>query len=118
MPGLFVFAIVIFIIAVILFLIGKGLRKRGSSDDTKDAAPMLYIVGAAVLAFGLLLTFFSSYTTVSTKNVGITTAFGRTVGHLSNGLHFIAPWEQVTEMDAAIQADSYTGCLLYTSRCV
>lgn len=58
--------------------------------------------------FALLLMFISSATIVSTKNVGITTSFGRPIGTLSNGFHLVAPWEKVSEMDAAIQTDSHT----------
>lgn len=61
------------------------------------------------LAFVLALeTFIFSFTIVSTKNVGIVTEFGAVTGHLSNGPHLVWPWATVTEMDAAIQTDSYT----------
>lgn len=64
-----------------------------------------------VIALAIILaleTFAYSFTIVSTKNVGIETEFGAVTGHLSNGPHLIAPWATVTEMDAAIQTDSYT----------
>ena len=46
---------------------------------------------------------------VSTKNVGVTTEFGRPVGTLENGLHFKLPWQSVTELDGAIQTDTHKG---------
>lgn len=52
---------------------------------------------------------FASLTIVSTKNVGVTTTFGKPVGTLSNGLHIKAPWQKVTELDGAIQIDNRTG---------
>jgi len=58
-------------------------------------------------ALAVLMLFFSSATIVSTKNVGIETAFGRPVGSLPNGFHLIQPWNEVTEMDAAIQTDNH-----------
>ena len=68
--------------------------------------------GVAIVAglLGLLLLALTSFTQVSTKNVGIVTSFGRPTGQvLSNGLHFKAPWQSVTEFDAAIQTQKYDG---------
>lgn len=79
-----------------------------ATDYGKVAKATKWVV--YVLAFVLLLeTFLYSFTIVSTKNVGIVTEFGAVTGHLSNGPHLVAPWATVTEMDAAIQTDSYTG---------
>jgi hypothetical protein len=61
------------------------------------------IVGAA------LTLFFAFFTTVTTKNIGVETSFGKPKGELSNGPHLIPFWYKVHEMDAAIQTDSYTG---------
>lgn len=62
------------------------------------------------LAFVLVLqTFLFSFTIVSPKNEGIVTGLGAVTGHLSNGPHLVWPWSSVTEMDAAVQTDSYTG---------
>lgn len=63
-------------------------------------------VGLAIVC--LLCVFSASATVVSTKNEGIVTSFGRPVHSLSNGFHLVAPWQEVTEMDAAIQTDSHT----------
>jgi regulator of protease activity HflC (stomatin/prohibitin superfamily) len=62
----------------------------------------------AVAAIFVLLTVVSSCAVGSSKNVGVETAFGKTDGFLSNGAHLIPPWDKVTEMDAAVQTDSYT----------
>ena len=48
-------------------------------------------------------------TIVSTRNIGVVTTFGRPSGTLSNGLHFKAPWQSVTEMNGTIQIDNHTG---------
>lgn len=63
-------------------------------------------------SFGLaiatvILLAISSFSIVSTKNVGVVTSFGSPVTTLSNGGHLIAPWQIVTEMDAAIQTDTH-----------
>lgn len=66
-------------------------------------------VAIAALAIAAVLTLGSSYNPVGTKEVGVETSFGKTVGHLSNGPHLTWPWVKVHEMDAAIQTDSYVG---------
>jgi regulator of protease activity HflC (stomatin/prohibitin superfamily) len=64
-------------------------------------------VSATTAALTVVALFFSTFATVSTRNVGIVTSFGRPVGSLDNGPHFILPWESVTEMPATVQTDSY-----------
>lgn len=66
-------------------------------------------VGVAVIAFLLGLGVFLSdtLTQVNTKNVGVVTEFGKPVGYLNNGLHFVAPWANVTEISDAVQTDTY-----------
>ena len=44
---------------------------------------------------------------VPTKEYGVVTSFGKPVNVLPNGLHLKAPWHKVTDIDAAIQTDSY-----------
>lgn len=73
------------------------------------AVPMAKWVVVGFTALSMLLLGLSSYTIVSTKNVGVVTSFGRPVGSLDNGFHLIAPWDKVTELDGAIQTDSHAG---------
>jgi len=47
----------------------------------------------------------SMATIVPTRDYGVITKFGRPVGTLSNGLHWVAPWESVETMDGAVQID-------------
>lgn len=103
---------------------GRGVRERGytstSSPDTttenekvkklltsivkwlKYSTIALYILAA-------LFVLWSSYNPVSTKNVGVVSTFGAPGENLDNGLHFVLPWQKVTELDAAIQTDSHAG---------
>lgn len=107
------------LIVLILGAIAIGLSffiKKSQPNEPNDRRTIRWSgVGAAL--FAVFLFFIASFTIVSTKNVGIVTSFGKTSGELSNGLHFVAPWEQVSEMDAAIQTDNHTnsaggtGCL-------
>ena len=72
------------------------------------------IVAGIITAIVLGVT---TITTVSTKNVGIVTSFGKPTGEvLSNGLHFTAPWQDVTEFDAAIQTQDFKGDACTTVR--
>lgn len=64
---------------------------------------------AALIAVGVLSLIGSMATVVSTRNVGIVTTFGRPNGELSNGFHMTAPWQNVTEMDGAIQLQKFEG---------
>lgn len=84
-------------------------RPQTPSDPIRasDVLPWMRGVCLFFIGFTGLLLFASSYTVVSTKNVGIETSFGRPVDSLSNGFHLIAPWDKVTEIDAAIQTDSH-----------
>jgi regulator of protease activity HflC (stomatin/prohibitin superfamily) len=64
--------------------------------------------GVAGLAFLIVLAL-NVTTIVPTRDIGIVTTFGRPTGELSNGFHLIAPWQDVTAMDGAIQLQSFTG---------
>jgi regulator of protease activity HflC (stomatin/prohibitin superfamily) len=101
MPGWFIAAIIFAVMAVIATVVMMVLRNSADKSIARLAAFVL--IGLVVVA-----TLISSATVVSTKNVGIVTVFGRPSGSLSNGLHFVAPWAKVTELDAAIQTDSRT----------
>lgn len=63
--------------------------------------------GGAAMILALIVLIASSAVQVPTKEFGIVTSFGRPVGVFSNGLHWKAPWQKVTTIDAAIQTDSY-----------
>lgn len=104
--GWFVFAIILGLIAAVAIVL--LLVTRGSTDpELKDARPGLAGAGTVGVLLAALFLFLASFVTVSTKNVGIVTSFGRPVSHLDNGPHLKAPWEDVTEMDAAIQTDNH-----------
>jgi regulator of protease activity HflC (stomatin/prohibitin superfamily) len=105
---MFIFALIILILAATSFMVSKFASAQAKDPDYPSPKKVVKVVGSVFLGLGLLFMLISSIAIVSTKNVGIETAFGRTSGHLSNGFHLIPPWDSVTEMDAAIQTDSYT----------
>lgn len=97
------------ILAIILWIAAAFVPESAAAPN-EDAHPRKYVRVTAMIFSGLFLLLFvlNSFVQVGTKDVGIVTTFGRTSGHLSNGLHLKFPWQNVTSMDAAIQTDSYT----------
>lgn len=83
-------------------------KVKRNRDDMNTVRRYLLAVVAFLAVGAAIMTLFASLTTVGTKQVGIVTEFGRPTGTvLTNGLHLKAPWQKVTEFDAAIQTDSY-----------
>ena len=115
MPVLLIFAIIFLVIVAILLVCRMfapaDYEVTDFRDTKKKRRPKRYLTYSAIgtAAVAAILVFFSSLQFVGTKEEGIETAFGSTAGQLSNGAHFTWPWIQVTEMDAAVQTDSYVG---------
>lgn len=98
-----------FIIGIILLAVTVGALVVRSRESDSDYRKMAAVVSGVALVIGAVCLTFSMLITVSTKNVGIVTSFGKPVGTVENGIHVVAPWETVTEFDAAIQTDSHVG---------
>lgn len=100
------------IVIGVLFLgviaaIGCGLARVGEAAEIPRAGWFGGAVVLALLAFGSL--FGSMFTVVPTRELGIVTTFGRPNGELGNGPHMVAPWQDVTNMDGAIQLQKFEG---------
>lgn len=109
MSVLFAFAIFLFVIAAVVGLVGVGMRVLSADGtDARDTAPIVLIASLVIGAVGLLLSAISSYTAVGTQDIAVVTSFGKPVDALSNGVHWIKPWQKVTTLDGAIQTDSHT----------
>lgn len=95
------------IVLAVLALITVAATITAVLSHTIRGPSVLTAVGAGIvtLIVGALL----CTTVVSTRNIGIVTTFGRPNGELSNGFHVVAPWQDVTEMDGAIQLQQFTG---------
>ena len=105
MPGWFVVALIFAVLAVVALAV-RLLPRPGGDTKRKGRAT------AAVIAFSLaavIMVIISSFNIVSTRNVGIVTQFGKPVGERGNGIAWIAPWQKITEMDGAIQLQSFQG---------
>ena len=105
MPGSFVFALLLFGIAVITAAISLFLSRGGGGDFPARLAGF----GAAVVValFALLFTVIAAYDRVDTRNVGIKTHFGRPIGTCGAGPCWHAPWDKVSELSEAIQLQAF-----------
>ncbi|SHX05744.1 putative alanine and valine rich protein [Mycobacteroides abscessus subsp. abscessus] len=100
MPPTMWITLILLIIGAVALVATPILRK----EDRPASLLVTGVAGVLALVFGI----FASITTVGTRQIGIETTFGRPNGStLSNGLHFKAPWANVTEMDGAIQIDQH-----------
>ncbi len=79
-------------------------------DDFRLTVAVARWAMIGLFALAGIFTFWSSATVVSTKNIGVVTEFNRPTGeNLSNGFHFVLPWQKVTELDGTIQTDNHIG---------
>jgi len=88
----------LFILAMLALLIGAGFAIKGDVGNTNVRG-----WGLTAIIAGLAMFFLSMIAIVPTKNIGVTVAFGKPTGTISNGWHIVAPWEEVTNYDATIQ---------------
>jgi regulator of protease activity HflC (stomatin/prohibitin superfamily) len=96
------------IIAIILF--AAAAVAAAVMFFVPDGAKRFWRAGAVVAAvLAAVCTLISSFNIVSTRNVGIVTSFGRPISERGAGVAWILPWQEVTEMDAAIQLQSFQG---------
>jgi len=79
---------------------------RGRVIDTGGGhtGPLLRLIGLGILAFVLVILFFSSVTRVGTGHVGVLTLFGKVTGEtLGEGIHVINPLKTNNEMSIQTQ---------------
>ena len=95
-------AIILLIVTVVSVLGTLGAKNPAA----KTRSLRIAVVAGVITLFVLIL---GSTTIVSARNIGVVTTFGRPGGTLSNGLHWKAPWQSVTEMNGTIQIDNHAG---------
>ncbi|UQX87392.1 SPFH domain-containing protein [Jatrophihabitans telluris] len=95
----------LFVLFFILLLTAIALLV--ASRRSLGAASILRLTAIGVAVVAIISLFFSTFTTVGTKNLGVKTIGGRPVGYLTNGYHFKEPWVTVTELTNAVQTDTY-----------
>lgn len=116
MPGWFITTIIVAILAlpaILTAVIAKPPEGRKDSfGRTVEDFPVKFtavIASGALIALTFVFLLISCVTMVPTKTVGVVTSFGKPVGVIGNGLHWIAPWQKVVEFDASIQTLKRTG---------
>ena len=99
----------------ILLIIGSivaiiAVRKSSLAAKKSGSALGLVALGA-VIAFlgGIGLIAAGSHTTVPTRSVGVEVSYGKPLGVLSNGFHWIRPWASVETFDGTVQTVRLTG---------
>jgi regulator of protease activity HflC (stomatin/prohibitin superfamily) len=100
MPASFI----LFFLFLIAAILAAVIRRKVTDPFGRSVVGWITVACCALAVIMLAVACFKQ---VGTKEEGIETSFGKTVGHLSNGPHLTAPWIQVHEMDAAIQTDSF-----------
>jgi regulator of protease activity HflC (stomatin/prohibitin superfamily) len=96
------------IISIIVALLGTTAIFIGRINETDRRGDIvgsfnLRPIGVAVLAVGLIVLAFDSFTIVPTRNLAVQTSFGKPTGTLRNGFHPAAPWSDIHTFDATIQ---------------
>jgi len=93
----------LFIVAIIVFIASFVAVVKGTVGRGQDEVNVRnWGFGGLTAAFLILL--ISMIAIVPTKNIGVTVAFGKPTGTISNGWHLVAPWESVATYDATIQS--------------
>ena len=88
-------------------VVSKGEFGRGPATTSRGNK---YIAGgiSAVFLFAFaLIAVFGTLVSVGPSDVGVETSFGKTVGDLGPGLHFVWPWVGVTNWDHSVKIVSY-----------
>lgn len=101
-----IFLAIAFVVGYSVFqtmVLGEALKKKGSKGLGMFPRIVIGIVIAGVFAV------FGSIRSVPTGHTGIVTEFGRVEDYtLDSGLHFVAPWKSVVNMDNRTQIATIT----------
>lgn len=106
MSGWFITTLVITVIALLAY---GFLIVVDRADGDRARRGLVWGGLAAILVVFTLGTTISSATLVPTRSVGVEVEFGKPVGALTNGLHWVAPWASVEKFDASVQTTKLDG---------
>lgn len=93
-------ALVVVIIMVIVAIIGGVTLAKARTEDGKVVGGILATIGSLVAVLVFVL---GSITSVPTRTVGIVTEFGKAVGTVDSGFHWLSLWSEVTEFPTSNQ---------------
>ena len=92
---------ILFIIAIAVFIIGVIVGIVGLTEEDKGFAIGSFAIG---IILSVILILFSCATRVPAGHTGVVTTFGQVEDYtLDSGLHFTKPWQKVVKMDNRIQ---------------
>ena len=100
--------VLVFIALLALALVATPYLFRQIGEPTSDRARLIVhgartvIIGGLVV-IALLTALLSSYTQIDNGNVGIVYQFGKIVGQIESGAHFLPPWQEVTQVNVQVQ---------------
>lgn len=119
MPWMLFWALIFGVIAAGLW----GLRCLAKNDDNLDDKDRMiwvtgFTFGVVFLGFfGVVFLAWSFIGSVSTRNVGIITEFGKPVATRANGLTVKLPWQHISELSGVIQTDNQVGGIDAQGKC-
>lgn len=102
MPGLFIFAILLAVVSVVAFAI-FWLTRLTDDSDARSTGVAAAVVGVVLLVGAVITTLASSFNSVGTYDIGVTTNFGKVQSYVGPGAHFIAPWDKMSLVDESVQ---------------
>jgi len=96
------------VLIVVLFVLAIGCLFKGTVRLDGDPFRIRWI-GVVLLGVGFLVLGLATIVVVPTKNEGVVIAFGKPVDTIHNGIHVVAPWEDVADYDATVQTLDMSG---------
>lgn len=107
-----------FIFLVIIGVAGIGALFTGIFANNLQGRVELAVGGVVAVLFSfLVIIFVMMMTTVGSQDIAIVLNGGATVGHLTPGRSYIAPWEDTVTMDNAVQRVDYQVADPSSSQC-
>lgn len=106
MSQLFIWAIVLAVLAAIALFAGRVVIRKGRDEDDSDfigGGWVLRGVGAVAGLVAVIMLVFSFTARVGTNKVGVVTSFGKPKTALSNGWHGKSPWDKMVIFDGTRQ---------------
>ena len=98
------FQFILFILLVVAAVVMVGMGRKTFAEGSSDEMKVNFRAFSPIpLLLGILILFFSTFTTVDGGFVGIPKAFGSYGTPLGEGAHFVAPWADVVDLEVRTQ---------------
>lgn len=93
--------LIFIVIAVVAFIL--AYTHRGASEPGQIRGGAFGLGGGVFIALAAVVFGLNFFVSVPANTVGIVAAFGKPVGTVSSGLHFLAPWDSVDQFSTRVQ---------------